>query len=91
MKMTEHRFTPGPWVPVELKLGIRGRSFWVAISADGRLKETEANARLIAAAPELLAVCERYADFIRTSVKADDLEMHPYLPELEALIERASS
>ena len=46
------------------------------------------NARLIAAAPELLEVCRNYADFIRTSVKAADIEMHPYLPTLEALIDK---
>jgi hypothetical protein len=26
---------------------------------------------------------EQYADFIRHEVKADDIEAHPYLPELE--------
>jgi hypothetical protein len=50
MGQTAH--TPGPWLPVELKLG--SRSFWIAIHSGGRLPETEANARLIAAAPDLL-------------------------------------
>ena len=34
-------------------------------------------------AADLLA---HYADFIRHSVKADDLEMHPYLPEIERVV-----
>lgn len=54
--MSEH--TPGPWVPVELKIGTKGRSFWVAISAEGKLPETEGNAYLIAAAPDLLATAK---------------------------------
>jgi hypothetical protein len=49
-----------------------------------------ADARLIAAAPDFAEAApdaadllEHYADFIRTSVKADDLELHPYLPNIE--------
>lgn len=56
-------------------------------------EETEANARLIAAAPDFAKVApdaadilETYAGFIRHSVKADDLDMHPYLPHLEDII-----
>lgn len=53
-------------------------------------EETEANARLIAAAPDFAAAApdaadmlDSYARFIREHVKADDLELHPYLPEIE--------
>jgi hypothetical protein len=46
-------------------------------------------AKVRTATVETLSMCERYADFIRTSVKADDIEMHPYLPGLESIIERA--
>jgi hemerythrin-like domain-containing protein len=38
---------------------------------------------------EVLRMAELYADFIRHHVKAADIEMHPYLPELESIIERA--
>ena len=52
--------TPGPWLPV--KLEIPGHVFWVAVHEDGRLtekgEEGEANARLIASAPELLAALD---------------------------------
>lgn len=50
------------------------------------------NARLIAAAPDFVEpaddaadLLEQYAEFIR-SVKADDLERHPYLPLVEDCI-----
>lgn len=51
------------------------------------------DARLIAAAPDFAEVApdaadllERYAEFIRT-VGADDLELRPYLPEVERVAE----
>lgn len=53
-----------------------------------------ADARLIAAAPEFYEVAPdaadllaHYAEFIRT-VKADDLERHPYLPSVEDVVAR---
>ena len=49
--------TPGPWKAVKLELA--SKVFWKAMCRDGNLPETEANARLIAAAPELLAALER--------------------------------
>lgn len=56
-------------------------------------EEGRANARLIAAAPDFAEVApdavdilDTYAGFIRHSVKADDLDMHPYLPHLEDVI-----
>ncbi len=38
---------------------------------------------------EAAGLLSDYAEFIRTKVGADDLEMHPYLPEIENVIERA--
>jgi hypothetical protein len=35
------------------------------------------------------AMCERYSTFISEYVRADDLELHPYLPELEGIVEDA--
>jgi hypothetical protein len=53
-------------------------------------QERERHARLIAAAPDFIEpaddaadLLERYAEYIRSSVKADDLERHPYLPSIE--------
>ena len=47
------------------------------------LANTPAASGVGADAADLLA---HYADFIRHSVKADDLEMHPYLPEIERVV-----
>lgn len=65
------RHTPGPWqvhngyrvyAPAKLVGENRGQYFEVAICgtdyASGNLAETDANARLIAAAPDLLAACQ---------------------------------
>lgn len=102
--MSKAQHTPGPWhfsrnsgadgiAPVDI-LPFRVESEdWVLAELYGDcfvLKASaEANARLIAAAPELLApapeaahILEQYAEYIR-SVKADELERHPYLPEIE--------
>ena len=66
--MNENRHTPGPWLAqfcdvYEVK-GMtriadvlpRNKSDWIA--------EDHANARLIAAAPDLLAVCEQAVQFV---------------------------
>lgn len=49
---------------------------------------TDTNSDLLEAASEAAEIVERYAGFIR-SVRADDLEMHPYLPEVERIAEDA--
>lgn len=38
---------------------------------------------LLAALSEALPILQSYARYIRHHVKADDLEMHPYLPHVE--------
>lgn len=42
--------TPGPWLPVQLKVPGLSGSFWVVLSREGRLPESEGNARLQAEA-----------------------------------------
>lgn len=89
--------TPGPWhvvgrdpTPENVRFG-----YW---DVDGKSNVASSctyhDARLIAAAPDYAAVApdaadllSRYADFIRQSVKADELERHPYLPEIERVVE----
>jgi hypothetical protein len=95
--MSEAKHTPGPWRidPDATFIGdhyVGTDAADIALMASWSLElepEQWANARLIAAAPELVEVApdaadllEQYADFIRT-VPADELERHPYLPSIE--------
>jgi hypothetical protein len=64
--------TPGPWAVNRIngKLIIGGRAFGIAnvlsVAEVTKLKpHSEANARLIAAAPELLAACESLLPFLQ--------------------------
>lgn len=64
--MTKH--TPGPWANVEGAYFINARSAAGVVAdiriAGGRITdEDRANARLIAAAPDLLDMCERLLGF----------------------------
>jgi len=70
--MSEHKHTPGPWVALDLAGTSRtyifardGQQFPIASTETERYgdertgDEIESNAHLIAAAPDLLAACER--------------------------------
>lgn len=90
--------TPGPWIakgstvyssddlhPLPIESG------WI----EGAWKnepEAEANARLMAAAPDFASTAPtaadllgRYAEYIRT-VSPADLDLHPYIPEIERVV-----
>lgn len=63
--MSKH--TPGPWVAIEAKLGAvkhwiiaekQYNGFQIASTATDEVEQGEANARLIAAAPELLEMAK---------------------------------
>jgi len=81
--MTDTRHTPGPWET--LKIAERGVvdyaiypsnqiGFNVAKVLDGGSEcETASNARLIAAAPELLDVCEAFIGWIGDGVAGEML------------------
>lgn len=45
--------------------------------------------RLEEALNAAMGMCDQYAGFIRHRVRAADIEVHPYLPELEQVIEVA--
>lgn len=89
--------TPGPWL-AEQYGGTREDS-WFVYSPLGRIcgganKVSGPDARLIAAAPELLEAgieaewfLAHYADYIAT-VPVDEIERHPYLPDLQEKLER---
>ena len=62
--MTAHKPTPGPWGVLSLSdgginnlVGIPGRALAMAVVTEST-GEAEANANLIASAPDLLAACE---------------------------------
>ena len=70
--MSAPKHTPGPWKPVEFG-GVQiggGRNYEVAVCTiwDSRSKRGIANARLIAAAPELLEAAEGLASDVQCLV-----------------------
>jgi hypothetical protein len=67
--MTTQRYTPGPWT-VEPRGNLKARQFVEAGEfriAECITRDQEANARLIAAAPDLLATLERLANIADTA------------------------
>lgn len=66
--------TPGPWHTKETITGIEihttTEEFLPLCKLNGGWRDAEANARLIAAAPELLAECEKAADRFDFTVAA---------------------
>jgi hypothetical protein len=106
--MSAPAHTPGPWsiVPYgdgdSLAIHHNDTDRVCFMATHGGSEQTwraiQANANLIAAAPDMYAalndardMCSRYADFIRQNVRADDLEMHPYLPDLEDVVTAANT
>ena len=68
--MAESKFTPGPWgvlhdpsVPRSKRIGAVGKQLAVVSSSWMPLAEIEANAELMAEAPELLKVLRALHDF----------------------------
>jgi hypothetical protein len=57
LKMTESKFTPGPWITKKRNDGLEN-VYDASGVHDVCLCAKPANARLIAAAPEMLAVCK---------------------------------
>jgi len=74
--MSTHKHTPGPWKfgkeltarsvewLVSFDAGSKGRGIAIAETCAGSGNE-DANARLIAAAPELLEACQTFAEWLR--------------------------
>lgn len=64
------KFTPGPWIigtpPPNGELTIGNQAgMMVAVATTGFCCQTAANARLIAAAPDLLEACQTFAEWLR--------------------------
>lgn len=99
--MSNSSFTPGPWSlgkVADVKPGTRGNLFhvwrshpkpyseWVATVFDGGpISCFEADARLIAAAPELLALLKG----LHSELVRQQINFGPYIADAEALIAKA--
>lgn len=87
------KYTPGPWeigqFPDGFKLEVRANDGLVATvrGASGTKAMTRANARLIAAAPEMLEALNKCEDVIGTAVLHGHLIDNPHSPVWEALRE----
>lgn len=103
--MTDPKHTPGPWTASEgypssvWHVDMPGRTFSITVSIDDDEErdvpdeETEANARLMAAAPELLAALKRLASAASTPSSPhkaghgmDQSATHEGLSNCEALV-----
>lgn len=95
----ETKHTPGPWTDKGGSTGAvwAGREFiasvypnaqedWDGFSRYDRQDETEANARLVAASPELLDACETAMRLIRAAGLEDRIGTH----EIRAAIAKAT-
>lgn len=101
---TKH--TPGPWTIANYPQAVvvqteshkktaYGASRYAAIGGFDRsdpeqMAEALANARLIAAAPELLAAIQNVMPFLEKSYQAGPVT-HPYLVQLRAAIAKATA
>lgn len=94
MKTSKH--TPGPWecnTKEEVELGTDWPKFyevsainsthWLCriLSRNGKRKEAEANAKLIAVAPEMFEVLKEIRGFISTVPFS-----HPYLAKIDTIL-----
>src|SRR5689334_1751172 len=79
--MSETKHTPGPWYATAdpdratwwISQQPEGGTFWIAEAVDGLMNdETEPNARLIAAAPDLLEACQAIDALMENLWKAID-------------------
>lgn len=93
--MSNHKFTPGPWevTPQQTHNGsffrVKGESVKVANIVTRDYKTAEANAKLIAAAPDLLYLAKKYLAFIKNSPLEyeEDFEYRDYV---ESVIKKAT-
>lgn len=86
--------TPGPWVYVDdfsVRVPLDDDLGMVIADCDGNdIVETEANGRLIAAAPDLLEACEMALEFISNGTLRPDYH-NPYalMVSLQSMIRKA--
>lgn len=90
--MTDTQHTPGPWTYSEGTRTIRGpQNHWLASmdSWDGAIDHA-ANARLISAAPTMLAALLNTTDALDQLMREGTLKIgHPYAPHVRNIIDNA--
>jgi hypothetical protein len=93
-------FSPGPWFPqIENPLVVRdAHELGIAVALTDGITEQQAilNGRLVAAAPDLLRLCEKSESALREAmpdvVRVHDIQRHDdrcFLCDLRAAIQRA--
>jgi len=95
MNEKQETFTPGPWsfedcTPGEntgLRFAINSKDNVIARTTDG-WKEAQANARLIAAAPELLEQCKLFEQLLSTLIMEGDSGADLERDNLQAILDR---
>lgn len=92
--MSEAKHTPGLWVVSDFcgegRLGVVGGDTLIVVSTRSS-GLTEADARLIAAAPDLLAAAERAREYVRYTLEFFDWMRFPNLQESAELLDRQLS
>lgn len=86
--ITIEGFTPGPWSlsPNETYVRAKGRHGWNIATIEVQPPYTEANAKLIAAAPDLFAACK---EFVR-KVEAGEAKSSKSYEQMKAAIKKAT-
>tara|TARA_R110001599_G_scaffold97458_4_gene251334 strand:- start:984 stop:1289 length:306 start_codon:yes stop_codon:yes gene_type:complete len=95
MNEKQETFTPGPWAiedctPGEstgLRFAINSKDNVIARTTDG-WKEAQANARLIAAAPELLEQCKLFEKLLTVMIMEGDSGADLERDNLRAILDR---
>lgn len=90
--MSTHKHTPGPWRVARQNPSPTTGEWMVSGAKPGYLAEVrdcgsgdvQANARLIAAAPELLEACQTFAEWLRREEAGFPAEIRFNTPEGEA-------
>lgn len=70
--MSEHKYSPGPWTVTESGLSVDAGHTRIRQEAVGPREEREANARLISAAPDLLAAAQNTVDLLQELWSLED-------------------
>lgn len=89
---TKASHTPGPWIlkpyRKDFSIGISGESEYV-VTVTGMSEKDKANARLIAAAPELLEACKDALESLKRLIDAEGAYRVTNISQLQSAIRKA--